>query len=702
MTKGIPASAGTTNTPASAAGARRRTIWRALGAVVLLHAAGAATATDVDPPIDPQSAQPNWRWIGERVNTAVACPRRTNDGRTLPNWTVQPLFCEPADPQNQDNGVCKSEQDGPIPPGLRAFCSYELTSHQVPGNDLNTLLQLVTDHKLKNIAPDSMAVTGLGSQLQDQTWQALETNFKNVVGRPTSSPVPFDASPLVRIAIIDTQPTDDVLPDTEEHNSPHGNALVNMAHEVLCNNSGACAATVASRLALAYVCPLDRDFSNPACRDIVLGGWVGTIGNLARAIRLETREWIDPAVSGHRLVLNLSVAWDPRFGGLETNLNAMPEPVRAVYAAIADAQCRGALTFAAAGNLTGGFRDFEPQTGPMLPAAWEQRSAPKKSECQSRLGITPPNIFPPAGSDQRPFVYAVGGIRADDVTLANARIDAEPRLVAFGDHADADDASLPPPVAPTATLTGSSVATLVASTAAASTWFIADKLAPNSFKPFAIAEQLYATGDKLGRDANFCRGGTPANPCPAPVPEVTEIQICAAVDSIAGSSTCPTVTPLHLDIDDLGYTLVSISSLRNSVTDPVCDGMTTHYTGANPSNPCPFSQYLSELAEPWTTPQPPDSPCPNCGKGARVAFAGPNAGGSLFIQIDDDREWTLTDATLQCGTSLNRLPVATLHSGDKIMVALDDETRCPTGSDMVLYFLDDRGESTINPVLDAD
>ena len=683
----------------------RAASWSVLVALAVLHAVAAVGAAPIDEPIDPDDAQPNWRWIGERVNTTAACPNRTNSGRTLPSWRIQPLFCTPLDPDDQDNGLCVSPQDDTIPPGLRPFCSYEYTlATPVRARDLTTLQQLVTDGKLKDIDPDSMAVAGFGSDLQDQTWQALANNFKREAGRPTTAPVGLIPNPLIRIAIVDTQPSIDVDADEAEHNAPHGNALANMADELLCDDATPtpnCAAIVAARLALGYVCPLDRDINAPTCRDPEKGGWIGTIGHLARAIRLETREWIDPQVSGHKLVLNLSVAWDARFGGLETNVSAMPAPVRAAYAAIADAQCRGALTFAAAGNLTGG---PESQSGPMLPAAWEQRVAPKKPECQSRIAPTlPPNIFPPAGSDQRPFVYAVGGVRGDGLPLGNVRVDAEPRLVAFGDHADVQDESIPSPATPTPTLTGTSISTLVTSSAAALTWYVADALLSPGLKPFEVAEVLYNTGDKLGRSADFCRGGTPSVPCPGVAPEVTEVQACAAADSIAGTATCPTVTPLLFNVDDTDYLRVSLSQLTGTpISDPACGGLTTHYAGTAPENPCPFSQFFSELAEPWTAPQPPDSPCPNCGRGVRVALAGTEAAGSLFIEIDDARDWTLTDATLQCGDSLNVLPVDPLKSGDKVLVTLDDDTLCPPGRDMVLHFRDAAGKSTINPILDAD
>jgi hypothetical protein len=700
-----------------------RTRLRQLMTVCVLLATSSAQADHArtsaipkDPPITVKSAQPKWRWIGERTNTEAKCPDRVMaNNPLLPNWTIRPLFCTPLHPGTPDDGMCKNEPSTAIPPGLRAFCSYEwtpTTNIPVPPGDLDDLQKLVTAGKLLRIDPDSMAVAGFGDvdTLKDQVWVQFENQFKNEVGLPT---VPLlDPAPLVRVAVVDTQPTTETNPDREEHNSPHGNALVNMAEDLLCDDNGNCAAMLASRLALGYICPLNRNRNPPGCRDPVFGGWLGTIGNLARAVRLEVRGWLPKQpVPGHRLVLNLSVAWDPRFGGLEANIADMPAPVHAVYAALADAQCRGALAIAAAGNVTAGPED---QSGPLLPAAWGMRRAPTNSDCQSRLGFMPPAIFPPAGSDTRPFVYAVAGVRGDGTALANARPDSEPSLVAYGDHANAIDESLPgPPDAPTATLTGSSVSALAVSTSAAAVWFAADQQPAPPLKPYQIMDLLYDNGIKLGRDADFCRDGTPTIPCPGNPPEVTEVQMCAAIDAVAGTATCPVFSPLQLTIDDTGFQQIALSALGNHMTDPGClddNGAkeNVYFAGAvTPPNPCPFDQYYSQLATPWTAPQPPDSPCPSCGTGSQRALqAAPVPTRTLFMEVDDAQAWTLTDATLQCSTStftsLFKLPLTKLASGDQVTLTLDDDVHCPAGSELLLYFIDQLGRTTVDAVLQAD
>src|SRR5262249_42627813 len=142
----------------------------------------------------------------------------------------------------------------------------------------------------------------------------------------------------------------------------------------------------------------------------------------------------------------------------------------------------------------------------------------------------------------------------------------------------------------------------------------------------------YGTGLDVGRQADFCRGGTPTNPCPGVRPQVAEVQICSAIDSIAGGPSCPTINPLVLDITD-DFNHVSLNSLTSQVTDPDCNGMTTHFSPAfPPGNACPFEEFFSELAEPWTSPQPHESACPNCGTGGHNNLNGTTT--TLFIEID--------------------------------------------------------------------
>jgi hypothetical protein len=191
--------------------------WTTGVALCLLLGAGAVCAGDddisgaalVDPPINPASAKPNWLWIGERVNTAQACPGQP----MLPNWKIQPLFCEPLDPEHPDNGQCAQETPNQIPPGLRGFCSYEfaLPDVTVPMGDITKLKNLVTTGKLKSVVSDPMGVAGsLG--IQDETCRRSQRSSSSRLDDPPRHSLPSRPRRSCP-ATNDTQPTDDVDAD---------------------------------------------------------------------------------------------------------------------------------------------------------------------------------------------------------------------------------------------------------------------------------------------------------------------------------------------------------------------------------------------------------------------------------------------------------------------------------------------------------
>ncbi|HEX9670361.1 MAG TPA: hypothetical protein VGC93_12885, partial [Thermoanaerobaculia bacterium] len=299
----------------------------------------------------PERACPNWRWIGVLGDRVAVCPRPAD-----PAWTVRPLFEDPG--------------GTPIPPGLSRFCLYE---HDGAGADL-------TQEKpgLIDIQRDCMAVLPAASSLVESAYPDLQRRFLFEAGGITDfPPQPPAGSPSVRLALLDTAPNFDEPAANPNNRSPHGYTLANMAKRLACA-AGDCTATITARLALPWVVyePSSRALS---VRDDVRGGFVGMIGELAEASRAEVVAW-QAGDAAKPLVLNLSVGWNPVFGGGEATVAAMPPAAQAVHAALADALCRGAAVIAAAGNLTWG-PEVEPSEGPLLPAAWEGRDAPTEADC---------------------------------------------------------------------------------------------------------------------------------------------------------------------------------------------------------------------------------------------------------------------------------------------------------------------------------
>jgi hypothetical protein len=664
----------------------------ALAAAVLAMAGVEAGASvEVDPPIDAGEARAFWRWIGLRSEVGAPCP-------PAEGWASGPLFALP---------------DTPLPPGLAPYCLYELPPDASASPALvNNLTGLVTAGVLTAVQPDAMAVAAEGV-LEELLGDPLSQHFLEEAGQPVAATWPRPAK-AVRLAFVDTQPTRETDPETfVDFASGHGFALVTMAKQLLCaGTTGDCAAQVTSRLALAFTC-FDRITNLSSCRRDSSGGWIGLQSDVATALRREVTQWLaetppvpPPGVQPH-LVLNLSLGWSGRFGGPEAP-PSLPPAAAAVYAALEDASCRGALVFAAAGNTHGG--PDEP-AGPIYPGGWEARRAPSRARCQSLLetgAYVPDYAFPAPGQpDRRSLVYAAGGVRADDTPIFNARQNAEPALVAFADHAIA--ASLAVAGETTPTLTGTSVGTAVVSAAAAAVWQLRDSLdVPR------LLRVLSFTGTDTGRDADFCLGGRAALPCPAnPPPAVSRVRVCAATDCVSGKGCtapfpgCPARNGLDLSavkFDEILFpAVVDLTDLWTSTAPAECDPLVTRYDPAlaPPENPCPSQQFHGVNATPWSGPEPGDPPCPTCA----VRFASP---GTLYFEIDPHLTGPFTDATLVCGETAYSLDLGVLRPGRTGAVlnfgelARDGEVQCPDTSPIWLEVRDAQGSSRISPLLYLD
>ncbi len=579
-------------------------------------------------PIETTQVCPNWRWVGvvderavpslmdgedppgdsrvERPETgserdaAAVCP--LPDPLTARGWTVRPLFCPWEDPTVPPTGCGLAE----VPELLQPYCLYE---HPAEGGELTAHAAGPGEYipGLQAITRDCMAVfpaatPPLPTEFEKKVLEFLEPQFLAQVGRPGDLP---GNPPSVRLALIDTAPTDDDDPEVGPYNSRHGYTLANMARKLLCDSQGDCRAEVTAWLALPWV-TYHSGLRWLSERDDVRGGHIGMITDLAQAIRQAVFAWdpsIEPAaLPPSSLVLNLSLGWDPSQGD--------PIVRNSVKDALRDASSRGAVALAAAGNKGWGPR---PQRGLLLPAAWE------------REGIG---------------VYAVGGIRADGSPLPNARFEAEPRLVAFSDHTvvKGHDGQ------PTATLTGTSVGTLVVSAAAVRE--LAE--ASGSLRPREVIFRVYNAGQRLdpqrNRQAEFCV----ANAC-------TVRRICA-------SSTCDPRATLPDNIDSFfkdlfdGVAVVDVAQLQPLQRFPECPPEESRvqlrlaremfHTDPSPQNvaaPCPHWQVENVLDKTMVGTQPgSDSQCGSCTED-------PNCS-TIYVEISPEFEGRrLTHPVLKVG-----------------------------------------------------
>ncbi|HSP78869.1 MAG TPA: S8/S53 family peptidase, partial [Myxococcaceae bacterium] len=325
----------------------------------------------------------------------------------------------------------------------------------------------------ETLGRDCHVVAPLGTNATiDAGWTTLHEHFHQQTGRLASLPVDSSSFPEeVRVAVVDSTPHGYDGGEAGQDRLGHGHAIGRIIRELGCpEGSPACVAQVANHLALPLVTPTVWDTEN--------GGYFGLQTHLARAIHSSVSEWrsynenLETGASPQpRLVVNLSLAWDGRYGGAYNVLGDLPAPVRAVHAAITHAVCRGALVVAAAGNDPGG---PDPVIGPMFPAGWETKAAPTPSDCEDLEGKgyrdeeLYPSFPPPGWSGYRPLVYAVGGVRGDDRPLASTRPGGRPRTAAPGAHAVAEDAN--GNAVPTDVLTGTSASTAVVSGIAATVW----------------------------------------------------------------------------------------------------------------------------------------------------------------------------------------------------------------------------------------
>lgn len=661
-----------TTSPAFTAAALLATVF--LG----LPLAESQAATSVDPPLAAKQAETLWRWVGYRTNPGSDCP-------TASGWSSAPLF---------------ESAGGLAAPGLAPYCLYERSPGVPAGQDAIRALQNLVGAGLRRIQVDALAVAPYGTELQDLFAGPAREHFLNHAGRPL--PLPITGSLPVRLAFIDTAATSETASESPQGASPHGFSLISMARELLCEGPD-CLATITSQLALAYRWPapgcaaFHRAINNPNCRNEVDGGRVGLISELGQAIFRATDRWLEVAPPGQPLVINLSVGWLPIFGGGES-FEKMPLNVQSVHRALEYASCRGALVFAAVGDEKNGSTE---SSGPLYPAGWERVVAPRPGNCFELLGSPPPISFPPAAQDLRSLVYAAGAVQDNSQPLFNSREESEPRLVAFGDHAVAQ---VSPVAGFTPGLTGSSVAAAVLSSAAAAVWYYQ----PNR-PSWEVIERLYDSGSSLGRSASICRGGTPADPCPIPTPEVRQVSVCAAADAACatggpscpppGALACPPRTPLDITGIDLASfeqsaEITSLESLDQTLMDPVCVDEVVHYSGVAPTNPCPHQQYHSVWAETWTAGgQPGSHPCPAC----TATYAGP---GKVYIEIDDAFVGVLSGTVLKCASNVYVLPLSgPIGNGYKGVVT---DLPCQALSPVELSFTVNGNQSVTSPVLNLD
>ena len=494
--------------------------------------------------------------------------------------------------------------------------------------------------------------------------------------------------------------------------SHHGRVLGGIVRTLTCRSATNCAAVIANHLAL--------DVVTPGLQDKVCGGHFGYQSVLAEAIDAAVDGFEDFKVKQYepdkaRLVINLSVGWDPRYscddsggGGCE-----LTEGARLVRASLRRAACGGALIIAAAGNKSSG---PDPGTGFMLPAAWMAEPALPPSMCQQGqfdIDFVPedPTTFELwqgiQGPDWKhpPLVWAVGGVDARDEALQNGRQGARPIFAAPSfeglfmdrvarkkataledDGAPANKAvalisytnSLAKAERPSPALTGTSVGAAVVSAIAGGVWHWRPNLAPQD-----VMWLIYRKSEHLAVTADACLGGE----C-----EIRRASLCRAVGAACGPFGCPLSKCVQRpaydgvtrvwdasEVVDVGTWTSGLYTFTPPVAACVSAGLAMcpadyDFFGPSCSIPdfCPEETAPNGVVAPWVDPQPGWTPCGACalladGSTSDVLLAiDPRFGGSVvngrLVTTDD---FGGTD-TYHFASS-----IGTLNPGDALTVRVD-------------------------------
>lgn len=574
-------------------------------------------------------------WVDTTALPAV-CP-----APDATDWTVAPLFADgPDTPTDELSQFCLYERSAT---GTSAAPFAGIKGALVQPETIQTRAgeTLWVSHDHTGLAPAAIA--------EDELRDWYLRRFDEAAGVPRRDPFPDGQSPrltsvITRLTVLDTAATSTTgYPDSAEvfQGAPsHGLAIATLAQLMTCVDRVECPVEIQSR----QVMGLTSTSYSP--QGEVVQRSYGTIAELARGIRLAVADWkrAGGPRTGH-LVLNMSLAWHPFFGGgmpggygvnadgraidLRDGSQAkfswdavdpklFAPDVRAVFDALAFARCQGALAFSAAGNTTAGPKGG---SGPLMPAAWEAFPT-------SRLAVCPGAAA--AVDARQPLVVAVGGVEPGGNALATSRPDSQPLFVAVGDHAwyAPQFSNEPTTMEP---MTGTSVSTVVVSSTAAAMW----TLHP-TWTPFQVLSELAASAEAATEVSGWARA-TAAERFGEALGDASRsrrVRACNQLTSDSGASYVCKITEAPAS-----FSVVSSNDPTDAVltwpgtpgTDPACGDrqLFTKPTasGAAEADPCPSLQYFGPAISPWVNPQPSTAGCGLCFLDTTL--------GRLYIQLPD-------------------------------------------------------------------
>lgn len=469
---------------------------------------------------------------------------------------------------------------------LSNYCIFEWVGTTAPVTSLLPSGVTETSTARKKYG-DLPVVAPSGTPLVDATWTQLRSAFLKYANA-TSVPVPAGA-PKSFVAVVDSARQETTSNEASTGTYEHGEVVGRVVREESRNTVG-----VLSTLALPR---------NSSGRIDLKGGYFGFTSDTSLAIVRAVDAWLArTANDGIRrpLVVNLSLGWEPAhyFGSAISGSTALLTgygaasvssiPQQSVFAAIEYANCAGALVLAAAGNVSQGPSATKTMT---LPAAWESVPAPTSARCE-QFGFGPSFRPAPRANTSPRLVYAVGAVDGADAEVFNARPTGMPRLVAYG-HAVSVARASATTVSHTGVMTGSSIATAVASGAASLAWAFAPTTSSHD-----VAQALYESAVGLSRPAKDCSLGM----C-----NTRRVSVCGVVSKLSLLASSCTVSGAFTG-----------SAVKTSV-NPASLGIAFTEAAAS-AYAAPSPVLVNEAVNPTVKPMPVSGGCDLCGFFGNTAY----------------------------------------------------------------------------------
>ncbi|NVB37948.1 S8 family serine peptidase [Pseudenhygromyxa sp. WMMC2535] len=439
------------------------------------------------------------------------------------------------------------------------------------------------------VFPQGPLDDGLGPRLDLAFAQGVDmvSGTDDIIGRPGAP---------VQISVVDTAPA-----QASDGRSAHGPAIAaiiaNVANGCVpaLSKGQQCRRGVETFLGLPQIEGVGRDEAR--------GGYFGYQSELAEGIAAAVDAWEN---TDHKLIINLSVGWEPSLGDLDDSGQTDHQAVMAVRDAIGFAGCRGALVVAASGNLPPG----SCVSGGISPGAWEALPGFDAGACLS-VGVANP------APQTSQLLYAATPLDWSLDNLQDLRPGSDARIatVGFGGVGSVYGVRRGP-------LTGSSVSAATLSGVAALLW---------SYYPAQSVDELmtkiYDSGVPRVLDGSPIMATLHGPQSPYQQHLVTACEAlaytCDALDSDPGRCASLRSQCSGANVDRQSWWQDYDSALAQLDPDAQtgawapamvpyeCQACDT--TPRDTKLPAHAAIDAGDMPDPWSIPQPEDPPCPMCG-----------------------------------------------------------------------------------------